>query len=115
VHVLLVEDHADTRDALGKLLRHWGHLVTEAGTVTAATRLLRTLQFDVLLSDIGLPDGDGLEVLAEARRSCSARLNVALTAHGNAEDRARGIGAGFHHYLTKPFDAARLKTVIAHA
>jgi CheY-like chemotaxis protein len=115
VHVLLVEDHADTRDVLVKLLRRWRHLVTEAGTVTTAVGLLRNLQFDVLLSDIGLPDGNGLEVLAEAQRCGSARLNVALTAHGNAADRERGVRAGFHHYLTKPFDAARLKTVIAHA
>ena len=115
MNVLLVEDHADTRDVLVKLLRRWGHLVTEAATVASAVSLLRKDQFDVLLRDIGLPDGDGLEVLAESKRCCSARLNVALTAHGNAEDRDRGIRAGFHHYLTKPFDAARLKTVIARA
>jgi DNA-binding response OmpR family regulator len=115
VHVLFVEDHPDTRLVLTKLLTRWGHEVAEADSVAAALALLRNIRFDVLLSDIGLPDGDGLVVVAEAKKQKSARLAVALTAHGNAEDRECGLRAGFDHYMTKPFDAAQLREVISAA
>ncbi|MBA3883876.1 MAG: response regulator, partial [Chthoniobacterales bacterium] len=115
VHVLLVEDHADTRLILARLLSRWGHEVAEAATVASAVSLLKKFRFDVLLSDIGLPDGNGLNVVATAVACGSARVKVALTAHGDAEDRDCGIRAGFDHYMTKPFDAARLKTVIERA
>ncbi|MBA2744314.1 MAG: response regulator [Chthoniobacterales bacterium] len=113
VHVLVVEDHADTRSVLVKLLTRWGHEVAEASTVASAITLLNNLRFDVLVSDIGLPDGNGLSVVAAAVASGSARLKVALTAHGNAQDRDNGMRAGFDHYLTKPCDVARLRTVIS--
>lgn len=113
MHLLLVEDHEDTRCILAKLLTRWGYEVAVADTVRAALALLNNLRFDVLVSDIGLPDGDGLAVVAEAHRCQSARLKVALTAHGNAEDMESGRRAGFDHYLTKPFDAAKLRAVLA--
>jgi two-component system response regulator PilR (NtrC family) len=115
VHLLLVEDHDDTRSILTKLLTRWGYDVIGASTVRTALALLNNLRFDVLVSDIGLPDGDGLEIVAEAQKRKSARLKVALTAHGNAQDRESGRRAGFDHYLTKPFDPVKLRAVLAAA
>ena len=115
VHILLVEDHADTRVVLSKLLKHCGHDVATAETVREALEWLTNVRFDVLLSDIGLPDGDGLALVAEARRRQPLKRTVALTALATAEDRDRGRRAGFDDYLTKPLDFHRLRSVLAQA
>lgn len=115
VHILLVEDHADTRFVLAKLLARWGHEVAEAGTAASAIALLKNSRFDVLLSDIGLPDGDGFSVVAAAVARGSARFKVAISAQAESEDLNRGLRAGFDYYMDKPFDAAKLKTLIQRA
>jgi len=66
-----------------------------------------------VVTDIGLPDGNGIQVLEEAARSVPPMIKVALTAHGTAKDRELAARAGVNHYLTKPFDAARLKSVLS--
>lgn len=115
MHILLVEDHADTRLILAKLLTRYGYDVATAENVHDALQLLDHLRFDVLLSDIGLPDGDGLALVGEARRRQPLRMTVALTALASADDRERGRQAGFDHYLTKPLDIRRLRSVMAEA
>ncbi len=115
MHILLVEDHTDTRVVLSRLLNHCGHDVSAAGTVGDALILLGNLRFDVLLSDIGLPDGDGLELVCEARKRQPLKRAVALTALATDEDRERGMQAGFDDYLTKPLDFRRLRSVLAAA
>jgi DNA-binding response OmpR family regulator len=112
VHILLVEDHADTRRALSKLLIHYGHNVASAENVRDALHLLDTIQFDAFLSDIGLPDGDGLALVQEAKRRQKFRATVAITALASADDRQRGLRAGFDHYLTKPLEVRRLRAVL---
>lgn len=113
MHILLVEDHADTRFVLSKLLKHIGYEVSTAETVQEALEWLSNVRFDVLLSDIGLPDGDGLALVAEAKKRQSFKRTVALTALASAEDRDRGRQAGFDDYLTKPLDFHRLRSVLA--
>lgn len=113
MHVLLVEDHDDTRDILSKLLTRWGYDVASTPSVEGARCFLANFRFDILLSDIGLPDGDGLEVVAEAKGRRGIRKAVALTAHGDAADRKAGLRAGFDDYLTKPLDTLRLQAVLA--
>ena len=115
VHILLVEDHADTRTALSKLLDQYGHEVATAENVRDALLLLENLRFDVLVSDIGLPDGNGLHLVAAAKRRQHFRQTVAVTAWDTAEDRERGRLAGFDHYLTKPLDFHKLRSVLAEA
>ena len=115
MHILLVEDHTDTRVVLSRLLNHCGHDVAMAENVGDALTLLGNLRFDVLLSDIGLPDGDGLQLVCEARKRQSLKKAVALTALASDEDRERGLRAGFDHYLTKPLDFRRLRSVLATA
>ena len=85
-----------------------------AATVAEARTLLATLQFDVLLSDIGLPDGTGYGLVVEAKQMQPLKA-VALTAWASDDDKERGRNAGFDHYLTKPLDCARLRSVLATA
>ena len=115
MRVLLVEDHRDTRLVLSNLLTRYGHHVLSTETVHHALQLLDGAEFDMLLSDIGLPDGDGCELVGEARRRQPLKMTVALTALVSDDDRARGLRAGFDHYLTKPLDVRHLREVMAAA
>ena len=110
--ILLVEDHDDTRFVLTRLLHRYGHGVTSAANVAEARALLRACQFDVLLSDIGLPDGTGFGLVVEAKQLQPLKA-VALTAWATDEDKERGRTAGFDQYLTKPLACARLRSVLA--
>ena len=113
MHVLVVEDHDDTRKTITRLLERCGYDVAAAENMDNALTLLDNLRFDVLLSDIGLPDGDGLQLLATAKRYHNIPKAIALTAWDTAADRERGLAAGFDHYLTKPLDFAKLRGVLA--
>jgi CheY-like chemotaxis protein len=115
VNILLVEDHDQSRTVLSNLLIHCGHEVLMAASVREALVLLSDLRFDVLVSDIGLPDGSGLELLAEAKRRQPWRKTVALTAHAQPEEKELGLRSGFDAYLTKPFDFNRLRSLLAEA
>jgi signal transduction histidine kinase len=108
LRLLLVEDHADTRNVLARAIESMGVHVTTAGTVTDATELLRRQRFDAVLSDIGLPDGSGLDV-APARGGAVA---VAISGFGSEEDRRRSLDAGFSEHLIKPVSLPRLEEVL---
>src|SRR4051812_45429938 len=84
MRILLVEDHADTLEVLGAMLRKLGHEITTATTLADARRHCEQDEFDLLISDIGLPDGDGWELGALAtQRGLKA---IALTGYGMAAD-----------------------------
>jgi PAS domain S-box-containing protein len=109
--ILLVEDHADTRHVLARLLQSAGCAVTTAGSAREAMELADRAPFDLLVSDIGLPDGSGLDVM----RYVKARHNlkgIALTGFGQDDDLARSSAAGFETHLTKPVNFQMLKEVI---
>jgi signal transduction histidine kinase len=107
LRVLLVEDHEDTRQILNRLMTRWGHNVTTAGTVAQARAALAEGTFDLLLSDLGLPDGSGLEVVRALRQTSSIPA-VAMSGYGMAADVARALGAGFTQHLVKPVHAEML-------
>lgn len=111
LRILLVEDHEDTRRILARMLRHAGSEVSVAGTVAEALALFRAQPFDAILSDIGLPDGTGYDVASEAKKTRPV-LAVALTGYGMSEDVRRSKEAGFDFHLTKPIDAAELRTLL---
>ena len=113
LRILYVEDHSDTRMVLARLLVRFGYNVFTAANVRDALGLLDGLAFDVLLSDIGLPDGDGFELVTEARQRQPLRCAVALTAYASDADREHGFRAGFDRYLTKPLDVAILRNVLS--
>jgi signal transduction histidine kinase len=110
--VLLVEDHEPTRRALETLLRRRQFEVCPAVSLHEARALADGQSFDVLISDIGLPDGNGFELMSELR----GRYNlpgIALTGYGMEEDVARSQDAGFLMHLTKPIHAQSLDEALA--
>lgn len=111
LRLLLVDDHADTRGLLSRLLIKNGHDVVTADSVQKALEILDTQQFDVLISDIGLPDTSGYELIREAKRQRPLK-GIALSGLGMDEDVRRSIEAGFDHHLTKPINFQELQSVL---
>jgi len=111
MRILLVEDHEDTNRSLTKLLRRRGYHVQSAGNVRSALDLSAKEEFDVLISDLGLPDGSGIDLM---RTLCSARplLGIALTGFGMEGDIRQSHEAGFKHHLVKPIDLNKLDSLI---
>jgi PAS domain S-box-containing protein len=110
--VLLVEDDEATLRLMARLLLGLGHEVTSTGTLASALETLNgENHFDLLISDIGLPDGSGLDLMRQvrSRRSLSA---IALSGFGMEDDVRRSREAGFHAHLTKPVDFQRLKETL---
>jgi PAS domain S-box-containing protein len=111
LRILLVEDHRDTRHMLSRLLTHFGHQVLTADNIRNALNIISSENLEVLLCDIGLPDGTGYEVIAEAKRKRRIKA-VAITGFGTEEDIRRSKGAGFDFHLVKPVDVHELQTIL---
>lgn len=109
--ILLVEDHDDTNRSLTKLLRLRGYEVESAKNIESALYLSTTAQFDVLVSDIGLPDGTGIDLIRRLRSDRPA-LAIALTGFGMEDDLRKTQDAGFNHHLVKPIDVNKLDLLI---
>ncbi|MEY2506258.1 MAG: hypothetical protein QOH01_587 [Verrucomicrobiota bacterium] len=114
MRVLLVEDHEDTNRSLTQLLRRRGYHVQPAHTVRAALEAASQEQFDVLVSDIGLPDGTGIELM-EKLKIDHPIFGIALTGFGMEDDLRKSHDVGFHHHLVKPVDLNRLDALIQQA
>lgn len=113
LHILLVEDHADTAMALQRLLTRRGHRVTTVTSVAGAAEVATSGDgVDLLVSDWGLPDGTGLDVIAEVSKTQPVP-SIALTGFGMEEDIRRSSEAGFHVHLTKPVDITALESAIS--
>jgi PAS domain S-box-containing protein len=111
LRILLVEDHGDTRQTLSRLLTHFGHQISVANDTQSALAIMRSQKFDVVLSDIGLPDGSGYDVISQAKQNQSVKA-VAITGFGTDEDIRRGKEAGFDFHLVKPIDFHELRNVL---
>ncbi|PYI83738.1 MAG: hypothetical protein DMF21_13010 [Verrucomicrobia bacterium] len=111
LRILLVEDHGDTLHALARLLTHFGHEISVADGAQNARKIIESKEFDVVLSDIGLPDGSGYDLISEAKRKQPIKA-VALTGFGTDEDIRRGKEAGFDFHLVKPIDFHELRIVL---
>ncbi len=109
--ILLLEDHADTALALSRLLSSRNYKVRTEGTVAAAIVAVKEENFDILLCDLGLPDGTGLDFVAAARKVTQAPA-VALTGFGMQQDIDRAIAAGFAAHMTKPLNLQKLEMEI---
>jgi len=110
--ILLVEDHEDTLRVIARLLKRLGYAVMTARGVGEARDLASRERFDLLVSDIGLPDGSGLDIMREIRDRQGVR-GIALSGFGQDEDIARSREAGFADHLIKPVNFEVLKTRIA--
>ena len=111
-HVLLVEDDEATRSAVGGNLRGHGYRVAEAGTLAEATRSLDHDRPDLILLDLGLPDGDGSTLIRRVRRDTTTPILV-LSARGQEHDKVGALDAGADDYVTKPFGLAELRSRMA--
>lgn len=113
--VLLVEDHEPTRTALSKLLERRRYAVKVAGTAEEARKLFHEENFDLLISDIGLPDGNGYDLMKEVRERNSATRGIALTGYGMDQDIIKSEAAGFVAHLIKPVRVESLESALATA
>jgi len=111
LRILVVEDHGDTLQALSRLLTHFGHEISVAEGAQSAQEIIDSKEFDVVLCDIALPDGDGYDLIAEVKRKRPVKA-VAITGFGTEEDIRRGKEAGFDFHLVKPVDFHELRTVL---
>jgi CheY-like chemotaxis protein len=102
LRIFVVENHADTLKYLRLYLEQLNHVVESAQTMGEALTVLAREKFDVLISDIGLPDGDGWELL---RRAGPSRPDyaIAMSGFGLSADRTKSREAGFRNHLLKPF------------
>jgi PAS domain S-box-containing protein len=112
--ILLVEDHEPTRTALAHLLTRRNHKVMAASSVAEARALASRKNFDLVVSDIGLPDGDGYTLMTELRENFGLK-GIALTGYGMEQDVARGQNAGFIAHLTKPVHMESLEKALHEA
>ena len=109
--VLLVEDHPDSARTLARLLSGAGYEVQTAHSVAAALHLASASPFDVMVSDIGLPDGTGYELMAQIRDR-HAIPGIALSGFGMEDDLRKGRDAGFEEYVVKPVSVGHIDRAI---
>jgi signal transduction histidine kinase len=111
-HILLVEDHGDTRQNLEFLLQRRHHHVRQASSAEEAIRAASQESFDMVISDVGLPDMSGLDLMRILRDRFGLR-GIAVSGFGMDEDLQQSLKAGFIHHLTKPVKMDRLLQAIA--
>lgn len=115
MRILFVDDEIDARDLLGALLQEVGADVTVAESATAALNAIAHGQFDIVLSDLSMPDADGIALIERLRsaRGQTARIPaIALSAHSDEHMRERARRAGFDDFIAKPFSAPSLLATI---
>ncbi len=114
LRILIVENHADTRRFLAMYLEGAGHSVTTAATMQETLDEAPGSDCEVFISDIGLPDGDGWELLRRVRFSHPIYA-IAMSGYGMDKDREKSQAAGYRDHLLKPVDVVRLNTLLAEA
>ncbi len=109
--ILLVEDHADTALAIESFLEMMGHSVRTACSVETAVRNVVEHRFDLIISDVGLPDGNGVSLMHGIRPFCDTPA-IALTGYSGEDDVARCKRAGFNLHLMNPVGPLALQEAI---
>ena len=110
--VLVVDDHKDTCIGMKRMLERRGYQITVAHTAQQAVEKVRAQEFDLLISDIGLPDRSGYDLMREVRSS-KALPGIALSGFGTEQDVQEARAAGFSEHLTKPINFERLEEAIS--
>ena len=116
IRLLVVEDEADTLEFLRRLLTTHGATVLTAASAPEALSLVRDARPDLLISDIGLPEMDGYDLIQRVRRESSPARDIpaiALTAYARSEDRTRALRAGYQAHIAKPVEPNELLAMIA--
>lgn len=112
LRILLVEDHGDTARIMQRLLSAEGHQVQTAADMATALQLAEAQAFDLMVSDLGLPDGDGLDLIRALRSRGINVPGIALSGYGQEKDTQASREAGYAAHLVKPMDLAKLKEEI---
>jgi two-component system response regulator TctD len=108
MRLLLVEDNVRLRESIGDTLRRSGYRFDGVGTGGEFHAAMRQVAYDLLIVDLGLPDGDGLEIILDLRSAhCTAPILV-ITARSAIDERVAGLESGADDYLVKPFHQAEL-------
>ena len=117
LHVLLVEDDDDSRKLLGTMLKRYGARVTSTKSAKEALSVFDSELPDVLISDIGMPDQDGYELIRKLRSAPPERGGltpaIALTGYASRKDRERALSAGYHQHIAKPVEQSDMIAAIA--
>ncbi|KAA0875027.1 response regulator [Nitrincola tapanii] len=113
MRLLLVEDTRGLGEAVRDQLQEEGYAVDWVERISAARHCLRSTPYDLLLLDLMLPDGSGLEFLQQLRKSGQALPVIILTARDQISDRIAGLNAGADDYLVKPFDLDEMLARVA--
>jgi signal transduction histidine kinase len=111
LRLLVIEDHEPTMAVLARLLRRHGHDVLTACTIKGALLLASDHSFDLIISDLGLPDGSGIDLMRQLADTYSLR-GIALSGYGMPEDRLKTQQAGFLAHLVKPINFDQLHSVL---
>src|SRR4029077_17153015 len=111
--VLVVDDEPDLCELLSITLQRMDLEPRTAGTVGAAQRLLKTERYDLCLTDMQLPDGDGLELVKWMQQYAPAAPVPAIPAHGNMEREGAALKLGAFDFVSKPLDLAGLRKLVA--
>ena len=109
--ILIVEDHADTAQIMAIHLSGQGHSVCTAGSVEEAVKNVVEQKFDLIISDVGLPDGNGVSLMHGIRPFCDTPA-IALTGYSGDDDVERCLRAGFNMHLAKPVSPQKLRDAI---
>ena len=112
--VLVVDDVIDVTDMIALFLKHAGYEVTTANSAGAALALADTTTFDLIISDIGMPEMNGYELAESLRKYTNYSLTpmIAVTGYTEFDDRGRSLRAGFNAHLTKPINPSQLLDLI---
>lgn len=113
--ILVVDDEPDLRTLYELTLLRAGYQVATAATVQEARQQLQSVRFDVVITDMRLPDGFGMELLQDLREQQRRERCVVMTAYGSAENAVEALRCGAFDYLTKPVDLKQFRSVVASA
>ena len=113
--VLVVDDVIDVTDMIALFLKHAGYEVITANSAGAALKLAETTSFDLIISDIGMPEMNGYELAESLRKFSNYSLTpmIAVTGYTEFDDRGRSLRAGFNAHLTKPINPSQLLDLIS--
>jgi len=117
LRIYVVENDSDSRQMLTLLLMSWGHEVASASTMGEALQHLPGHRYDVLISDLGLPDGSGWQLMERLRElgAENAGYPIAMSGYGMGGDLEKSRAAGFRHHLVKPMDIEQLDRLLLEA
>lgn len=113
MRLLLVEDTVGLGEAIQEQMTDEGHAIDWVQTIAHAQTSLNTTHYDLMLLDLMLPDGSGIDLLKKIRKSDDTTPVIILTARDQLSDRIKGLNAGADDYLVKPFDLSELSARIA--